>query len=103
MQLKGAVLCYTDGFITNPKTSTILSILFDQLYTYYIDTDYFGIDTEYALAILKERDYKLFKINKRTGKIFEEDMWSEFHNETSAIHIDNSLVLFLTENEYLPG
>jgi hypothetical protein len=98
---KGDILYYTDGFISNPRTLSIVTILYDRVFTYYLDPNYYATKIEEGFEKLKGMGIALHKKNLQTSEVTEEDTWAMFHQQTASTHLKKSVLQFWQDNSLL--
>jgi len=67
-----APVYYTDGFISNLQTLSIVTVLHDRVFTYYLDPNYYATEVEEGFEKLKNMGFTLHKKNLLTGEEVEE-------------------------------
>jgi hypothetical protein len=97
----GDVLYYTDGFISNLQTLSIVTVLYDRVFTYYLDPNYYATEVEEGFEKLKKMGFTLHKKNLLTGEEVEEDTWVKVHKQTASTHLKKSILQFWQDNSLL--
>ncbi|MEQ8199789.1 MAG: hypothetical protein ABRQ24_00035 [Syntrophomonadaceae bacterium] len=98
---KGDCLYYTDGFISNPRTLSILTVLYDRVCTYFVPPDYYADDIEDAVEKLKKNNFSLTKKDRFTGSEVKLDESAHFHEQPASKHLIMSMEKFWKDNRLL--